>query len=103
MFQAIGPFAPGYLPFTPHTLSEPPASLTSYKTVAHWRSPRLSLAMPTAAPQDFTTTAAHSIGATNVLRTVSSEDVVMATIEREMLHAPDWISEEDGVEVWRLP
>jgi hypothetical protein len=96
MFQAIGPFATDYLPFTPHTLSEAPASLTSYKTVAHRRSPRVSLAMPTAAPRDFTTTAVHSIGATNVLRTVSSEDVVMATNEREMLHAPDWISERWG-------
>lgn len=40
--------------------------------------------------------------ATKVSLTVNSEDVVMATVEREMLYAPDWISEEDGVEVWRL-
>jgi hypothetical protein len=42
----------------------------------------------------------NRIGATNGLRTVSSQDVVMATVEQEMLDTPDRISEEDGVEVW---
>jgi hypothetical protein len=36
----------------------------------------------------------NRIGATNLLRTVSSQDVVMATVEQAMLDTPDRISEE---------